>query len=125
MVIGHFCGFGATRIDHDERAVWIGRYVAQNGAGALKAMGLPRVLADEHGNLSVLIASAETGPKEHMIHPELAGLFLGQSVGAEYRAKRAARRCSITADEMVSLPAAAVIENARATPSIANLDEAR
>src|SRR5208282_3183366 len=124
MVIRHLRGFRATRIHYDERTVRVGRNVAEDRTGALEAMGLPWVLAHEYRDFSLLVRSAETCAKEHMVHPELAGLFLGQRVGAEYRSKRAARRRSVAPDEMITLPAAAVIENARAAISVAHLDQA-
>ena len=124
MVIRHLGGLGATRIDHDERAVRIGRDVAEDRTCALKAMRLPWILADEYRDLSLLIASAEARPEKHVIDPELAGLFLGQGVGAEYRSKRAPRRRTVTAAQMIALPAAAVIEDARAAVSVAHALEA-
>src|ERR1017187_3964064 len=124
MVIRNFRRFGATRVDHYQRAVRVGRNVAEDRTGALKAMGLPRVLADEYRDLRLLVASAESRPKKHMVDPELTGLFLGQRVGAEDRAERAPRRCSIAAAQMIALPDAAEIENARAAISIAPLNQA-
>src|ERR1700722_2862433 len=91
MVIRHLSGFGATRIDHDERAVRICRDVAEDWTRALEAMRLPWILADEYRDLSLLVASAEARPEKHVIDPELAGLFLGQGVGTEYRSESAPR----------------------------------
>ena len=60
-----------------------------------------------------------------MVHPELAGLFLRQRVGAEDRAKRAPSRGAVASAQMIPLPAAAVIEDARAAPLLAHSKEAR
>src|SRR5713101_3509427 len=49
----------------------------------LEPMRLPRIFADEHGHLTLLIATGEPGAKQPVVHPELAGFFLGKSVGAD------------------------------------------
>src|SRR5271155_2194088 len=113
MIIRHVSSLGPPRIDHDERAGRVGRDVAEDRTGALEAMGLPWVLTDEYRDLSLLVASAESGPKQHVVHPELAGLFLRKGVGTEYRSKGAPRRRSVTAAQMIALSATTVIEDAR------------
>src|SRR5271168_859658 len=88
-------------------------------------MGLPWILADENSDLRMLVASAEARPEKFVVHPELAGLFLGERVGAVNRAKRAASRGAVTSAQMIALSAAAVIENARSAPLLAHPKEAR
>src|SRR5271155_5836387 len=124
MVVRHLGRLGATRIDHYQRTIRVSRDVAQNGTRALEAMRLPWVLADEHGDLGLLVAAAEAGPEEFVVDPELAGLFLGERVGAENRAERAPGRGAVASAKMIPLPAAAVIEDARAAELLANFKEA-
>src|SRR5579863_295298 len=124
MIIRHVRSFGAARIDHDQRAVRVGRNVAQNRTRALKAMRLPWILTDENRGLGLLVAAAEAGPEKLMVHPKLAGLFLRQRVGAEHGTERAPSGSTVTAAQMIALAAAAVIEDARAAVGVAHPFEA-
>ena len=66
----------------------------QHGAGAREAVRLPRVLADEHRDLGVLVVAGRVAagpPEELTVDPELAGLLLRERVRRVDDAERAAR----------------------------------
>ncbi len=76
---------------------------------------------DCHGFLPTNTATSQRSKSpcgsraEHLaLHPELAGLLLRQRVGAILHAERLQRRIAICATQMVSLSAAAVVEDALA-----------
>src|SRR5437773_2884147 len=97
-----------ARIDDDERAGRVLRDVAQREPRVWKAVRLPRVLADEHGDFTVLEIAAHRRAEHQAVDPGFAGLLLGDCARPELRAERAQRRGAVEAAEMVSLTAAAV-----------------
>jgi hypothetical protein len=64
MELGELGRLRAPRIDHDDGARRILGDVAQREAGMRKAVRLPRVLADEDGDFTVLEVAAH-GRAEH------------------------------------------------------------
>ena len=91
--------------------------------GAREAVRLPRVLADEHGDLGVLEVAAWCGSaaaEQLAVDPELAGLLLGERVRGVADAERGARRAAVAAAEVVALAAAAVVEDRVAAVGVAD-----
>src|SRR5271154_176627 len=125
MIIGQLRGLGAARIDHDERAIGIRGDFAQRRTCTLEAVRLPWILADENRDLGMLELGRGTPSGEAAFDPELAGFFLRERIGGIDGAERAARRGAVGAAQMIALPAAAIIENARATEFIAHAHQAR
>src|SRR5882757_6928277 len=87
-------------------------------------MRLPRILADEDRDFRVLEIRSGTAAVEASIDPELAGLFLREGVRRIDHAEGAPRRDTVCAAEMVTLSAAAVVEDACATVGIAHAHQA-
>ena len=75
-------GLGAHRVDDDHRAPGILGDLLQDAACPREAMGLVGVLAQEQRHLAVLEVGAGRVPEHARVHPELAGLLLGQRAGA-------------------------------------------
>ena len=113
--VGDVRGLGAAGVDHDQRAVWVPSDLLQRHAGAREAVGLPGVLAEEDRHLGMLEVRGGVAPRLAVqlgVHPELAGLLLGERVGAEDAAEGAEQGPPVErAAEVVRLAAAAVIEN--------------
>src|SRR5581483_3381143 len=77
-----------------------------------EAMRLPRVLAHEDADLGLGEVGPHDGGAEHGgVHPELAGLLLGQRTGAELRPVGGQRRAGVGAPQMVALATTAVVED--------------
>ena len=90
--VGQLGRLGAPRIDDDQRPRRVAGDLLQRRAGVGEAVGLPRVLADEDGDLGVLEVAAGVSAEHLGVDPELAGLLLGQRARPEARAERGARR---------------------------------
>ena len=126
--VGELGRLAAARVDDDERPIGIVRDRLQDRASAREAVGLPRVLADEHRHLGVLVVARRVAPRpteELAVDPELTGLLLRECVRAVRDAERAAGRAAVTAAEVVPLPTAAVIEDRRAAVGVADGAEPR
>ena len=109
--VGHRRGLGDPWIDHDHRPVRVGGDRLQGGAGVRDAVGDPRVLAHEQRHLAVLEVAAQRNA-EHLAHDQhLAGLLLRDGVRLEPGTERGERRRAIDATQVVSLPAAAVVDD--------------
>src|SRR5205814_5520941 len=107
------------------RALRIPRHLAQRDAGACEAVRLPRVLADEDGDLAVVEIAVRPGAEHAPVHPELARLLLRERVRPVAVADRGERRGAVGAAEMIPLAAAAVIEDLVAAPARPDVDEFR
>ena len=87
---------GAARVDHDERPLRVVGDGLEDRAGAREAVRLPRVLADEHRHLGVLVVAGRVAPRtteQLAVDPELTRLLLGERVRAVDAAR--ARRGSL------------------------------
>ena len=109
--VGQFRGVGEDGVDHDHRATRVLGDLVEHHPGPRKALRHPRVLADEHRDLGVLELPAGVAAVEMRVDPRLAGLLLGQRVGTVARADRLEERSAVGAAEVVSLSAAAVVED--------------
>ena len=112
---GQVRGLSAPGVHHHEDPARVVGDLLQDPPGLREAVRLPRVLAPEHRDLGVLVVArgVAAGPAEQLaVHPEFAGLLLGEGVGAELDAQRCPERAAVAAAEMVALPAAAVEEDA-------------
>ena len=67
-------------------------------ARAREAVRLPRVLADEHGDLAVLEIAMVAGAEHLALHPEFAGFLLRQRVRAVLHTERLEQRIAQTAN---------------------------
>ena len=118
--VGHRCGLGDARVDHDHRPVRIGGDGLQRDAGVGDAVSDPRVLAGEERHLAVL----EVAPHrhaEHLPHHEhLAGLLLRDRIRAPARPQRTTQRRAVGATEVVPLPATAVVRDGFAAVGVAH-----
>src|SRR5207244_2126153 len=101
----------AARIDDDDRARRVLRDVLERQPRVREAVRLPRVLADEQGDLAVLEIPAHRGAEHQAVHPGLAGFLLRDRARAELRTECAQRRRAVEAAEVVALAAAAVVED--------------
>ncbi len=115
--IGERGGLALARIDHDQRARRVLVDLVQHHAGAREAMRLPRVLADEHRHFAVLEVAVVAAAEHLALHPEFAGLFLRQRVGAVLHAERLQRGVAIGTTEVIALTTATVIEDGLAAPA--------
>ena len=112
--IRHRGGLAAPRIDDDEGARRVVLDLAQDHPRARETVRLPRVLADEHGHLAVLEIAVDAGAHHLPLHPCLAGLLLGERIGAELHPQRLERAVRVRGAEVVALVSPAVIEDALA-----------
>ena len=90
--VGHLGRLGAHRVDHDQRALRVLGELAQRDPRARQALGLPRVLADEHRDLGVLEVAARVAAVQVAVDPALAHLLLRERTRAIPRAERAQQR---------------------------------
>src|SRR4029453_7644447 len=79
---------------------------------AREAVGLPRVLSDEHGHFAMLEIAVDAAAHHLPLHPRFAGLLLGERVGAVLHTERLQRVVGIGRPEVIALAAAPVIEDA-------------
>ena len=124
---GEVGGLGAPRVEDDEGAVRVVGDRLQDGAGPGEAVRLPRVLAEEEGDLGVLEVGrgvAVLAAEEATVDPELAGLLLGQGVGGVHGAEGTPGAAAVGAAQVVPLAATAVVEDRRATVGVADRREA-
>ena len=110
--VGQGGGFAQARVDHDDRARGVLGHGVEQHAGAGETMGLPGILADQDGHLAMLEVAVHAGTEHLALDPELAGLFLGQGVGAVLHPEGLQRAVAVGAAEVVALRAAAVVEDA-------------
>jgi hypothetical protein len=122
--VGELGGLRAAGVEHDQRSSLISSDLLQSGARVRDAVRLPRVLADEDGDLGMLDVAAVVGADDPGIHPRLARLLLRERVGPVAHAERGARRPRVGTAKVVPLPAAAVIEDRRAPVSVPDASEA-
>ena len=117
--VGQVRGFGTFRVDDDQRAIRILGDFADHRTGAIQAVGVPGVLAQENHYLGVF--EIAMGPTAHQAlgHPELAGLLLRQRIGPVAHAQRLHRGARIRTRQMISLTATAVIEDLVAAMRVA------
>ena len=85
--VGHFCGFSDHGVDHDHGLGRIFTEVLQEGARSGYAVGVPRVLTEEKGNVAVVKVALHHGAKHLPIHPEFTGFLLSQGTGAVHTVK--------------------------------------
>src|SRR5262245_19939742 len=111
MEVGELGRLGPPWVDDDERAGGVFCDVAQREPRVRKAVRLPRVLADEDGDFTVLEVAADGRAQHQAIDPRFAGFLLRDRARPELRAERAQRRRAVEAAEVVSLPAAAVVQD--------------
>src|SRR5207302_1337725 len=95
----------------------------QRGSRVREAVRLPWVLADEHRDLGVLDVAAHVAAEDLAVHPELAGLLLGERVGPVRASDCGSRRGRVAAAKVIALPAAAVIEDCRSAVGVAHARE--
>src|SRR5215217_3061917 len=89
------------------------------------AVRLPRVLADEDGDLGVLEVAAHDRAEHARVDEELARLLLREGAGAIDGTEGAQRCAAVAATEVVALSAAAVVQDAVATVVVAHCGELR
>src|SRR4030095_14228023 len=87
------------------------RDVTEREPRVRKAVRLPRVLADEHGDFTVLEIAPHRRAEHQAVDPRLASLLLRDRAGPEFHAEGALRRRAVEAAEVVALPAAAVVQD--------------
>ena len=125
MDVGHLRGVGDHRVDHDHGAAGILGDLVEHGSCAREALRHPRVLADEHRDLGVFELAAGVPPVEVGVDPRLAGLLLRERVRPVVRTKHLEEGAAVGAAEMVTLPAAAVVEDLVPAVGIGDALEAR
>ena len=121
--VGELRGVGHDRVDDDHRALRVLRDLAQHDPGAREALRHPRVLADEDRRPRRARTRRGCGRRELRVDPGLAGLLLRQRVRAVPRAERLEERAAVGAAEVVSLAAAAVVEDRLAAVLVADARE--
>ncbi len=112
--VRHLGRLAAPRVDDDHGARGVVLNLAQDDPCAREAVGLPGVLADEHGHLAVLEVAVDARAHHLALHPRLAGLLLRERVGAVLHAQGLERGVGISGAQVVSLAAAAVVQDALA-----------
>ena len=118
--VGQVRRLGAPGVEHDHGPGRIASDLLEGRAGVGETVGLPGVLADEHGDLGLVEVGPHVSAQELAVHEHLTGLLLGQRVRAEGRAQRGAGGAGVGAAEMVPLPAAAVVEDRLAAMLLAD-----
>ena len=110
-VVGQVGGLGAPGVDHHHRPTRVGGDLLQHPPRLVEAVAVPRVLAEEHGDLRLVELAVGVGAEQVALHPRLARLLLGQRVGPPGDAERLAGRCPVGAAQVVALAAAAVVQD--------------
>ena len=123
MHVRQFRGVATHRIDHDHGPGGVLGNLLQDTAGAREAMGLVGVLSDEQRKFTMLEVPTHAGPEHPGVHPELAGLLLGQRAGAVPDAVGRHRRRGVGAAEVVALSAAAVVEDRLPAVRVLNAEQ--
>ena len=98
--------------------------LVEDRPGPGEALRHPGVLADEHRHLGVLELAAGVAAVEVGVDPRLAGFLLRQRIGAVARAERLEERAAVRAAEVVTLAAAAVVEDLVPAVGVADALEA-
>ena len=123
--VGHLGGVGDHRIDDDHRPARVLGDLVEHHARPREALRHPGVLADEHRHLGVFELASGVPAVEVRVDPRLAGFLLRQRIGPVARTERLEERAAVGAAEMVTLPAAAVVEDLVAAVRVADVLEAR
>src|SRR5215510_6278384 len=120
MEVGELGGLRTPWIDDDERSPGVLGDVAQRDPRVRKAVRLPRILADEHGDFTMLEVAADGRAEHQPVDPRLAGLLLRDRARPELCAERAQRRGAVETPEVIALSAAAVVEDRLAAVRVAH-----
>jgi hypothetical protein len=90
----------------------------EDGPGALEAVRLPGVLAQQQHDLGVLVVARRVRAVQRLVDEELAALLLGQRQRAELRPETGVERQAVRPAEVVPLPAGAVVEDRLAAVTV-------
>src|SRR2546426_13795 len=112
-------------IDDNQRAGRVLGDVAQRERRVRNAVRLPRVLADEHGDFTVLEIAPDRRAEHQAVDPGFAGLLLRDRAGPELRPERAQRRRPVEPAEVISLTPAAVVEDRLAAVRVSHSRQPR
>src|ERR1019366_4756723 len=112
------------RVDHDQASPRVAGQLAQYHSRAREALRLPRVLADEHRHLGVLVLAARVPAVQLRVDERLTGLLLRQRARPVASTQRAHERAAVGAAKVISLASAAVIEDPLATELVADRGKA-
>ena len=121
--VGELGGLGPTRIEDNHAACGIVGDLFQHRAGVGDAVGLPRILSDEYGDLGVLDIAAHHRPEHPPIDEELACLFLRERTRSVHRAECTQRRPAVAPTEVVALATTAVVQDALAAVRVTDCGE--
>jgi hypothetical protein len=80
--VGQIRRLGAHRIDDDHAAGGVSGDLLEHRAGAGNAVGLPGILAQEDRHFGVFEVAGGVAAGQVRVDPTLAGLLLGERIGA-------------------------------------------
>ena len=124
--VGELGCLGDDRVDARSSSA---RGPSRSRAATTRARGklcdMPRVLADEDRRPRRARSRRACGRRRASVDPDLAGLLLGQRARAVARAERPQERSAVGAAEVVSLAAAAVVEDRLAAVLVAEPPRSR
>ncbi len=118
MEVGQLGGLASSRVDHDHRPGVVGRDRLEDSTGLVEPVGMPRVLAHEHGDLGVVEVAVEVRAEHAPVDPSLSGLLLRQGIRPVRDAEASTGRRAVGPDQMVPLAPTPVVEDPLATVTV-------